>query len=86
MQQQGRLQQQMIAANQMQREGSSMDINGQPRPQTPGSGDQPSPKRQRLTEGFNGQMGPMGRGQPQNMQGQQVRSYDNSYASMRPYH
>ena len=74
--QQNRLQQQILA-NQMQREGSAIDINGQPRPQTPGSGDQPSPKRQRMNEGFNGQMGPMGRGQPQNMQGQQVRFRNN---------
>ena len=52
-----------------------MDINGQPRPPTPGSGDPaPSPKRQRLEGSFNGApIGPMGRGQPQPMPGQQVR-------------
>ena len=66
---------QMMGQTQMQRENSSMD--GQQRPQTPGSGENaPSPKRQRLDGGgsFNGQMMPMGRGQPQGMQGQQVRT------------
>lgn len=54
-----------------------MDINGQQRPQTPGSGENaPSPKRQRLDGGINGQMGPMGRGQPQGMQAQQVGPSD----------
>jgi len=65
----------MMGQTQMQREGSSMD--GQQRPQTPGSGENaPSPKRQRMDGGgsFNGQMVPMGRGQPQGMQGQQVRT------------
>jgi len=63
---------QMMPQTQMQREGSSMD--GQQRPQTPGSGEnEPSPKRQRIDGGnFNGQMPPMGRGQPQGMPNQQV--------------
>ncbi|PSK35025.1 Adhesion defective protein 2 [Elsinoe australis] len=62
----------MAQQGQMQREGSAMDVNGQQRPQTPGSGDNaPSPKRQRLDGGgFNGQMGPMGRGQNPGMPGQ----------------
>ncbi|KAF2150759.1 hypothetical protein K461DRAFT_270159 [Myriangium duriaei CBS 260.36] len=65
-------QQQQMAQTQMQREGSQMDMNGQPRPQTPGSGEAPSPKRQRLEGGgFNGQMGPMGRGQNPGMAGPQ---------------
>ncbi|KAG8624338.1 hypothetical protein KVT40_007405 [Elsinoe batatas] len=57
--------QRMMAQGQMQREGSGMEMNGQQRPQTPGSGDASrSPKRQRMDEGaFNGQMPPMGRGQ-----------------------
>lgn len=63
---------QMAQQTQMQREGSQMDMNGQPRPQTPGSGDAPSPKRQRMEGGqFNGQMGPMGRGQNPGMPGAQ---------------
>jgi len=64
---------QMMPQTQMQREGSAMD--GQQRPHTPNSGEiAPSPKRQRIDGGgFNGHMGPMGRGQPQGMQGQQVR-------------
>lgn len=65
-------QQHMVQQTQMQREGSQMDMNGQPRPQTPGSGEAPSPKRQRLEGGgFNGQMGPMGRGQNPVMPGAQ---------------
>lgn len=53
-----------------------MEMAGQQRPQSPGSVDNaPSPKRQRIDgNNFNGQMGPMGRGQPPNMQGQQVRA------------
>ncbi|GAB7353256.1 hypothetical protein MBLNU459_g3765t1 [Dothideomycetes sp. NU459] len=73
MQQQFRMQQQMqMQQTQMQREGSSIDMNGQQRLASPGSvADAPSPKRQRLDGSFNGPMGPMGRGQPQGMPGQQ---------------
>lgn len=68
MQQMAQLQQ-----NAMQREGSTMEQ----RPASPsgggGGGDAaPSPKRQRLEGNFNGAMGPMGRGQPPGMPGQQV--------------
>lgn len=61
------LQQQQMGQTQMQREGSETDLNGQPRPQSPMSGDSaPSPKRQRVDVGqFNGQqMGAGGRAQP----------------------
>ncbi|PNS17368.1 hypothetical protein CAC42_7051 [Sphaceloma murrayae] len=66
---------QMAQQGQMQRDGSAMDMNGQQRPQTPGSGDNaPSPKRPRLDGGaFNGQMTPMGRGQTPGMPGQQMK-------------
>ena len=70
---------------QMQRNGSDIDINGQ-RPQSPSSAENaPSPSKRPRLEGaqFNGQhmgpngigpngMGPNGRGQLQSMQGQQV--------------
>ncbi|KAL9094025.1 MAG: hypothetical protein Q9165_003695 [Trypethelium subeluteriae] len=66
-------QQQMLQqSGQMQREGSTVGM-GQDRPQSPGGSAEnaPSPKRQRMeTNGFNGPMGPAGRGQPQGMQGQ----------------
>jgi len=55
-----------MGQTQMQREGSETDLNGQPRAQSPMSGDSaPSPKRQRLDAGqFNGQqMGAGGRTQ-----------------------
>lgn len=72
MQQQMRMQQMAQAQqNAMQREGSNMEQ----RPNSPGGGENaPSPKRQRLDGNFNGAMGPMGRGQPQGMPGQQVGS------------
>lgn len=71
--QQFKMQQMQLQQTQMQREGSTIDMNGQQRPQSPGSvADAPSPKRQRLDGTFNGPMGPMGRGQPQGMPGQQV--------------
>lgn len=74
---------QQMMQQQMQRNGSDIDINGQ-RPQSPSSAENaPSPsKRPRLEGGqFNGPqmgpngigpngMGPNGRGQPQGMQGQ----------------
>lgn len=74
MQQSNRMQQMM--QTQMQREGSAMDINGQPRAQSPVSGEAaPSPKRQRLEGSFNGApIGPLSRGQAQGMPGQQVRA------------
>lgn len=70
MQQQLRMQQMaQLQQTTMQREGSTMEQ----RPTSPGGGDAaPSPKRQRLDGNFNGAMGPMGRGQPQGMPGQQV--------------
>lgn len=63
--------QQMGAQNQMQRDGSEVDMNGAPRGQSPMPGDNaPSPKRQRVDSGnFNPQMLPNGR--PQGMGGQQ---------------
>ena len=67
-----RQQQQLQQSGQMQRDGSAMGM-GQDRPQSPGGSveNAPSPKRQRLDgNGFNGPMGPAGRGQPQGMQGQ----------------
>ena len=66
------IQQQQMMHTSMQRDGSGMDMGGQ-RPQSPADS-APSPKRQRLDgNAFNGQgMGPAGRGQPPNMQGQQV--------------
>ncbi|KAI5274513.1 hypothetical protein E4T47_02371 [Aureobasidium subglaciale] len=71
MQQQMRMQQMaQLQQNAMQREGSTMEQ----RPTSPGAGDvAPSPKRQRLDGNFNGAMGPMGRGQPQGMPGQQMQ-------------
>ncbi|THX73358.1 hypothetical protein D6D04_08573 [Aureobasidium pullulans] len=70
MQQQLRMQQMaQLQQTTMQREGSTMEQ----RPTSPGGGDAaPSPKRQRLDGNFNGAMGPMGRGQPQGMPGQQM--------------
>lgn len=70
-------QQQLMAQQQMRRDPSDLDINGQ-RPRTPSSGENaPSPsKRPRLdvgVPGFNGpQMIPNGRGPPQGLQGQQM--------------
>ncbi|KAI9694982.1 MAG: hypothetical protein M1822_000599 [Bathelium mastoideum] len=68
-------QQQMLSqSGQMQREGSAMGM-GQDHPQSPGGSvdNAPSPKRPRLEgNGFNGPMGPAGRGQPQGMQGQGI--------------
>lgn len=51
----------------MGREGSHMDMNGQPG--SPGSGGEsvPSPKRQRVENGMNGQPMAMARGQMQGM-------------------
>jgi len=70
MQQQMRMQQMAQLQQNIQREGSTMEQ----RPTSPGGGDAaPSPKRQRLDGNFNGAMGPMGRGQPPGMPGQQVR-------------
>ncbi|KAL2035284.1 hypothetical protein VTO58DRAFT_101201 [Aureobasidium pullulans] len=70
MQQQLRMQQMaQLQQTTMQREGSTLEQ----RPTSPGGGDAaPSPKRQRLDGNFNGAMGPMGRGQPQGMPGQQM--------------
>ncbi|CAA9410468.1 hypothetical protein AVDCRST_MAG94-6397 [uncultured Leptolyngbya sp.] len=71
-QQQMKNQQQMMAHQQMQRDGSDNDINGQQRPNSPSSAENaPSPsKRPRLDGGpF---MMPNGRGQPQGMPGQQM--------------
>jgi hypothetical protein len=69
------LQQTKMMQNQMQREGSGMDMNGQ-RTQSPSMGNAPSPsKRPRLDDGsgFNGQpIGPAGRGQP--MSGPQMNN------------
>lgn len=53
---------------QMERSGSQMDMSG-PRSGSPGSGDAPSPKRQRLD---GGNMQPGRPGQPGQMQGNQV--------------
>jgi hypothetical protein len=62
---------QMMQANQMERQGSQMDNMSAQRSGSPGSGDAPSPKRQRL-EG-NMQTINQGRpGQPGQMQGNQV--------------
>ena len=62
----------------MRREGSDIDINGQPRPQSPSSADNaPSPKRQRLEGGqFNGEQMRNGMGQPQltNQQAQNAQA------------
>jgi hypothetical protein len=77
MQQQMRMQQMaQLQQNAMQREGSTMEQ----RPASPsGGGDAaPSPKRQRLEGNFNGAMGPMGRGQPPGMPGQQVSALSSS--------
>lgn len=78
MQQQMRMQQMaQLQQNAMQREGSTMEQ----RPASPsgGGGDAaPSPKRQRLEGNFNGAMGPMGRGQPPGMPGQQVSVFSSS--------
>ena len=66
------MKQQHLLQQQMRREPSDMDMNGQ-RPHTPSSGDNaPSPsKRQRLDGAqFNGQMMANGRGPLHNMQGQ----------------
>ena len=49
-------QQQMMQGQQMERSNSQMDMNG-PRSGSPGSGDAPSPKRQRM-DGNVQQMGP----------------------------
>ena len=60
--------QMMQGNNQMERQGSQMDNMGGPRSGSPGSGDAPSPKRQRLEGNMN-----QGRpGQPGQMQGNQV--------------
>ena len=69
------MKQQQLLQQQMRRDPSDMDVNGQ-RPHTPSSGDNaPSPsKRPRLDSApFNGQMVPNGRGGPlQGMPGQQM--------------
>ena len=65
-------QQMLSQSGQMQREGSTMGM-GQDRPQSPGGSvdNAPSPKRPRLdANGFNGPMGPAGRGQPQGIPAQ----------------
>lgn len=72
--------QQMMAQQQMRRDPSDLDINGQ-RPRTPSSAENaPSPsKRPRLdgVTGFNGpQMMPNGRGPPQGLQGQQMMDHN----------
>ena len=64
---------QMMQASQMERQGSQLDNMSAQRSGSPGSGDAPSPKRQRL-EG-NMQTINQGRpGQPGQMQGNQVGS------------
>lgn len=63
---------QMMHGNQMERQGSQMDMSG-PRSGSPNSGDAPSPKRQRLEGNMQQQMGPGGRpGPPAQMPGNQV--------------
>src|ERR1700761_5193518 len=62
----------MQGNNQMERSGSQMDNMSGPRSGTPGSGDAPSPKRQRLEGGMQ-QMNQGRPGQPGQMQqGNQV--------------
>ena len=77
-------QNQMMQHQQMQRDGSDIDINGQ-RPRTPSSGDNaPSPtKRPRLENGsFNGQqMMVNGRGPPQGLPGQQMMNHQGAHAN-----
>ena len=58
---------QLMSGNQMERQGSQIDMSG-PRSGSPGSGDAPSPKRQRIEGG----MQPGRPGQPGQMQGNQV--------------
>ena len=67
-QQQG--QPQMMPGQQMERSNSQMEMNG-PRSGSPGSGDAPSPKRQRL-DGNVQQMGPRPGGPPGQMPNTQV--------------
>ena len=83
-------QQQLMAQQQMRRDPSDLDINGQ-RPRTPSSGENaPSPsKRPRLegAPGFNGQqMMPNGRGPPQGLQGQQMLDHNDNPASLLMQH
>ena len=74
---------QMLQANQMERQGSQMDNMSAQRSGSPGSGDAPSPKRQRL-EG-NMQTINQGRpGQPGQMQGNQVGPYPSPAAELLP--
>ena len=63
---------QMMQGQQMERQGSQMDTSG-PRSGSPGSGDAPSPKRQRLDNNNNIQQMNQGRpAGPQHMQSNQV--------------
>ena len=64
---------QMMQANQMERQGSQMDNMSAQRSGSPGSGDAPSPKRQRLENMQT--MNQARPGQPGQMQGNQVGSY-----------
>ncbi|KAI9825646.1 MAG: hypothetical protein M1832_000990 [Thelocarpon impressellum] len=81
---------QMKQQQQMQREGSNVDVNGDQRPQSPSSAENaPSPsKRPRLDNGFNGQqqMGPNGRRPPQGMPGQQVGAASNTASAIQANH
>ena len=63
--------QQTMQGTQMERQGSQMDMNG-PRSGSPGSGEAPSPKRQRTDAGNMQQMNAGRPGQPGQMQGNQV--------------
>ena len=67
--------QQQMQGNQMERSGSQMDMSG-PRSGSPGSGEAPSPKRQRLDGGNMQQMNQGRPGQPGQMQGNQVGPSD----------
>ena len=74
---------------QMQREGSNLDVNGDQRPQSPSSAENaPSPsKRPRLDNGFNGQqMGPNGRAPPQGMPGAPVGTGSNTASATQANH
>ena len=83
-QQLAQMKQQHILQQQMRRDPSDMDINGQ-RPHTPSSGDNaPSPSKRPRLDGaqFNGQMMPNGRGGPlQGMHGQQVMDLNTNQAN-----
>ena len=77
------MKQAQLLQQQMRRDPSDMDVNGQ-RPRTPSSGDNaPSPSKRPRLEGapFNGQMMPNGRGPLQGMQGQQMMDMNANQAN-----